>query len=219
MGRMWYRVLVLPVVGMSLLATQQSKSQPKGGAASQAKGGAAVSGVFMGRSGKPMAKTRLFLGVIEKDEETLYATILLGDKPPSALTDDSGKFQFAGIAPGKYAILYQPPPNTQVVPPVQIDIKTLSVKMMPSSMPMLKGLELGKTGEPYPDRPWGAREFRLLKGHTLKNVETGGGTFMKVWNATVRRGASGPYLEMRNGAVVQQELADKSQIKVEAWGY
>ncbi|MBI3665233.1 MAG: hypothetical protein HY236_03245 [Acidobacteria bacterium] len=210
MGSTWFRGLVLSAVGVSLLAAPQT-------AAARPAGGATVSGVFMGRSGKPMGKSRLFLGVVEKDEETLFAGIRLGKKPPSALTDDSGNFQFTGITPGKYVILYEPPPNAQVVPPEQFDIKKLQA-VIPSFLPMLKNLEVGKTGPPFPNRPWGGREFLVLKGHTLKTVEMGG-SFMKIWNATVRRGLSGPYVEMRNGVVEQHDLADKGQIKLEAWSY
>ena len=68
-----------------------------------------------------------------------------------------------------------------------------------------------------PAKVW-AREFTLLKGHTLKTVEMGG-SFMKIWNATIRRGAQGPYIEFRSGALVQQDLANGSQLKIDAWGY
>jgi hypothetical protein len=42
---------------------------------------------------------------------------------------------------------------------------------------------------------------------------------MKIWNATLRRGATGPYLEMRKGVIWQGDFKDKGQIALEAWGF
>jgi hypothetical protein len=42
---------------------------------------------------------------------------------------------------------------------------------------------------------------------------------MKVWNATVRRGQLGPFLELRRGLVWLQDFDDKSEIKFEAWSF
>jgi hypothetical protein len=42
---------------------------------------------------------------------------------------------------------------------------------------------------------------------------------MKIWNATIRRNPAGPYMEIRRGALWQERLNDKSEIKFEAWSY
>jgi hypothetical protein len=42
---------------------------------------------------------------------------------------------------------------------------------------------------------------------------------MKLWNATVRRGKQGPFLEVRRAVVWLHELADKSEIKFDAWSF
>ena len=42
---------------------------------------------------------------------------------------------------------------------------------------------------------------------------------MKIWNATVRRGATGPYLEMRKGRVWQANFTDKAEVKMDAWSF
>ena len=40
---------------------------------------------------------------------------------------------------------------------------------------------------------------------------------MKIWNATARLGSQGPYIEIRRGVIWQEQLKDKSQIKLVAW--
>jgi hypothetical protein len=40
---------------------------------------------------------------------------------------------------------------------------------------------------------------------------------MRIWNATIRRGPAGPFLEVRQGAIWLDRLTDKSQIKFTAW--
>jgi hypothetical protein len=42
---------------------------------------------------------------------------------------------------------------------------------------------------------------------------------MKIWNATVRFGSEGPYLEVRRGMIVEQRFPDKGPIKLIAWSY
>jgi hypothetical protein len=42
---------------------------------------------------------------------------------------------------------------------------------------------------------------------------------MKIWNATLRRGATGPYLEVRKGWIWQADFKDKAEIKLEAWSF
>jgi len=42
---------------------------------------------------------------------------------------------------------------------------------------------------------------------------------MKIWNATVRRGQNGPYMEIRRGLIWLQRFEDGSQIRFEAWSF
>ena len=211
MGTIWFRVLVLPAVCAFLLAAQQTKTQVK----TETKGTATASGVFLGRSGKPMARARLILGSVVGNEDTAYATIRLGASPPSAVTDENGRFQITGFAPGQYTFLYQPAGATPAPPPPEIDITKLA-GVLPSIMPALNNVEIGKT-EPFPDRRW-AGGFTLIKGHTMYCIQVGGG-FMKIWNGTARRGLQGLHLEFRRGAVVRDHWVDKSEKKLEAWSF
>ncbi len=175
-----------------------------------------ASGVFMGRSGKPVAKAKLMLGQVSGDQETPYAKIQLGAKPHTAVTDDSGRFQLTGFKPGRYTIVYVPAGSTLAAPPPEINIRGLAGGIK-SFLPMMRDVEVGRAGAPYPDRPW-AREFTLLKGHTLWCIGLGE-PLMKIWNATVRRGQQGPYMEMRRGFLWQERFDDKAQIKFEGWSF
>lgn len=179
--------------------------------AQPAKASATANGVFVGRSGKPMAKARVILGQVVGDQEVTYAKIKLPPSLPSATTDDQGRFQFKGFPPGEYTIVYVPAGTPPVVP-AEISIKAF-LAVTKSIAPLLRGFELG-TREPYPERPWG-QTFTLMKGHTFWSE----GPTMKIWNATVRRGTSGPYLEIRRGLIWLQRLQDGSQIRFEAWSY
>jgi len=195
--------LILCLATCQLKAGQQAKAP--------AKGTAQATGIFVGRSGKPMAKARVILGEVVGDQEVTYAKIKLPPTLPSATTDEQGRFQFKGFVPGEYTIVYQPAGTPPVVP-AEINIRAF-LAVTKSIAPLLRGFELGKT-EPYPERPWG-KEFTLLKGHTFYSE----GPNMKIWNATVRRGQSGPYMEIRRGLIWLQRLADGSQIKFEAWSF
>ena len=207
MSASWARVLLLPAVGVCLLTTQQAKSQPKASAT--------AGGVFVGRSGKPMAKARVMLGEL-KILGGSPISLRLGPKPLAAVADGSGGFQFTGFTPGsRYAIVYQPA-GAGAAAPAEINIKGLA-SFLVSFLPSLRGVEVGARGAPYPDRPWG-NEFTLLKGHTLFCLQYGG-SFMKIWNATVRCGANGPYLEYRKGEILQVQLDGKTPLKVDAWSY
>jgi len=177
---------------------------------------ATAGGVFVGRSGKPMAKARVVLGAVAGDQQLTYATVKLGAKPPSAVTDAEGRFQFADFAPGRYTIVYQPAGSAAPALPPEMDIRRLSA-VIPSFMPLLKGVEVGSR-DPYPDRSWARGEFTLLKGHTLYTTSIGEPT-MKIWNATVRKGTAGPYVEIRRGMIWMEQLQDKNQLKFEAWSY
>ena len=42
---------------------------------------------------------------------------------------------------------------------------------------------------------------------------------MKIWNATVRKGASGPYLEIRRGVLWTGQIEPGKEIKFDAWSY
>lgn len=202
MSLTWFGPLVL-----ALLASLPADSQPK----PQTKQGASASGVFVCRSGKPMAKARLFMGEVMGDEEVLYAKIKLPDSLPSALTDDQGRFQLTGFPPGQYTIVYQPSGITGLLP-AEINIKPF-LAVTRSTLPMMRNFEIGSTGEPLAERLWG-RTFTLLKGHTFYSQ----GADMKVWNATARLGKQA-YMEIRKGVIWHESFADKSQIKLEAWSY
>jgi hypothetical protein len=183
---------------------QEAKAQPKAGVS--------ASGVFVGRSGKPMAKMRLILAEVAGDQELTYAKIKLAANPPIAISDDKGQFQFTGVTPGMYVVLYAPASSSKVLP-AEINIKAFSA-VAKSPFPLLRDTQIGDTGEPYPDRPWG-RTFTLLKGHTFRAE----GPNMKIWNATARFGPQGPYMEVRKGVIVEQRFPDKGPIKLVAWSY
>jgi len=216
------RILVVLAAGASLCAAQAGKAQPAKPAAQAAKPPAAkapppakadtvADGVFVGRSGKPMAKAKVFLGEVTADEDFPYALVKLPGRLPGAVTDEQGRFQFKNFPPGRYTIVYQPAGAGGLMP-VQIKIAALSATDQ-SIAPGLRGIELGKV-EPFADRTW-TKMFTLLKGHTLMTQ----GDAMKLWNATVRRNPTGPYLEIRRGVIWLQQLGDKSQIKLDAWSY
>ncbi len=198
-------ICLLVPLGTFVLLTAGGQPKP------QPKSGAMAGGVFVGRSGKPMVKARLFLGEILGDQEVTYAKIKLLGALPAATCDDQGKFQFKGFPPGEYTIVYQPAGATAVVP-TEINIKPF-LAVTRSIVPEMSGLELGKN-EPYPERVWGG-VFTLLKGHTFRSE----GPNMKIWNATVRRGPQGPHMEIRRGVIWLHRLGDNSQINVEAWSY
>lgn len=194
-------VFVLLAIGMSLLG-QPPKPQPKTAAT--------ASGVFVGRSGKPMVKARLLLAEVAGDQQVTYARLKLVESV-DAVADQQGQFQLKGFAPGTYAIVYQKAGDTPVIP-VAISIRAL-LAVTKSVMPLLRGIEVGSE-ERYPDRVWG-RQFTLLRGHTFLTE----GASMKIWNATARYGPTGPYLEIRRGTTWLHRLEDKSQIKFDAWSF
>src|SRR5437899_4137295 len=167
MGPTSLRTVALLVMTF-VLTDQPANPQPKAGAA--------ASGVFVGRSGKPMANTRMILAEVTGDQEVIYAKIKLAVNPPIAVTDDKGQFQFRSFIPGMYAVLYSPAPASKVLP-AEINIKALAA-VAKSPFPLLRDTQIGDTGTPYPDRLWG-RTFTLLKGHTFFAE----GANMKIWNA------------------------------------
>jgi hypothetical protein len=193
----WLHVLILLAVP-AYLPGQQSKP------------GATASGVFLGRSGTPMAGARLILCSVHENRDSFRGVLRLLANVPTATADKTGRFEFKGFAPGRYCIIYLPA-GIQAVMANEITISTLE-GIDKSIAPLLRNYELGKS-KPYSERPWG--EFTLLKGHTLWSM----GDTMKLWNATVRRGKQGPFLEVRRAVVWLHELADKSEIKFDAWSY
>jgi hypothetical protein len=167
-------------------------------------------GVFTGRNGNPMAGAKLILCSIHEDRESFRGTLKLLPNVPTATADKTGRFEFRGFTPGKYAIIYLPA-GAQAVLPSEIAISQLEA-IDKSIAPLLRNHELGK-GTPYADRSWG--QFVLLKGHTMYSM----GDTMKVWNATARRGKQGPFMEVRRNVIVLFDLPGKSEIKFDAWSF
>ncbi|HSW49515.1 MAG TPA: hypothetical protein VLH09_05035 [Bryobacteraceae bacterium] len=157
-----------------------------------------------------MAGARLILCSVHENRDSFRGVLRMLDGVPTATADKTGRFAFKGFAKGRYCIIYLPA-GIQAVMPNEIAISTLE-GIDKSIAPLLRDYELGKT-KPYEERPWA--EFALLKGHTLWSM----GDTMKLWNATVRRGKQGPFLEVRRGVVWLHDLADKSEIKFDAWSY
>jgi hypothetical protein len=202
------RLAVLLAVAASLCAGQQPKAQPK--AQPKPAASATATGVFVGRSGKPMVGARIMLAEIVADAEELQARLKLvpnGD----AVADSQGRFELKGFRPGIYALVYQPAGASALLP-AETGIKALFA-VDESPMPLLHNVEIGK-GASSPDRVWG-RQFTLLKGHTFFSK----GRFMNIWNASIRRNPGGPHMEMHRGTIWVENLADKSQLKFEAWSY
>ena len=203
MSRIHLRVPVLLVAAAFSLAGQPPKSQ--------AQPAVAAAGTFMGRSGKPMAKARLVLGAVAADGQWRYATVKIVNNVAAAVTDAKGRFQFKGVVPGTYTLLYHPTGATMLLP-AQISIRGLSAEDR-SILPMMRDVEVGKSFEPLAERACG-QTFTLLKGHTFWSL----GANMKIWNATVRW-RQGPRMEMRKGVIWQERFDGKAEIKLEAWSY
>ncbi|MCW5976836.1 MAG: hypothetical protein KIT09_02100 [Bryobacteraceae bacterium] len=197
---------LLPLLAIGLQAAAQGQ-QPK----PKAQAGAAASGVFTGRSGKPMVKARLYLGQVVGDQTEKYARLRLPPSIPTATTDEQGRFQFKSFPPGEYTIVYQPAGRT-VLAPTEMGIKSLMTEGR-SIAPLLRGQEFGTTS-PLAEQAWGD-QYTLMKGHTFYLRGAG----MQIWNATVRRGPQGPYLEMRKGVIWLQKIENGSEIKFSAWSY
>ena len=189
----WSYILVLLAVAGCLLG-QQPKSVTS------------VSGVFLGKSGKPMAGARLILcqAIVDQAKITPLRNV------PAATADNAGRFAFRGFDPGRWTIIYLLP-GLNVAIPNEIDISALDA-VTKSTLPLMVKVELG-ANQAYAPRPWGP--FTLLKGHTFWSM----GANMKVWNATLRRGQQGPYLEVRRNTVWLQDFEDNCQIKFEAWSF
>jgi hypothetical protein len=168
--------------------------------------GTTASGVFLGKSGKPMAGARLILCEAIEDR----GKIRLLPNVPTAIADKLGRFVFRGFETGRWTIVYLPA-GIEAALPKEIDTSPLEA-VDRSILPLMVKVELG-TEKPYEPRPWGT--FTLLKGHTFWSM----GAQMKIWNATARRGQQGPFLEVRRGAIWLQNFDDHSEIKFEAWSF
>jgi hypothetical protein len=166
-----------------------------------------ANGVFLGKSGKPMAGARLILCEVLEDQGKVRPV----PNVPAATADPQGRFTLRGFQPGRWTMIYLLP-GVNTAAPNEIDISPLEA-VDKSILPLMVRVELG-TDAPYAPRPW-TRQFTLLKGHTFWSM----GQQMKIWNATVRRGAQGPYLELRRGRLWLENFADKGQFKIDAWSF
>jgi len=135
-----FRVLLLTTVALPACAAQIPKTLPKPATS--------VTGVLMGRSGKPMANAHLFMGTVAGDQEDVEAKIVLSGLP-LAQTDAQGRFKLTGFAPERYTIVYYPAGGSSIAP-TQFPIKTLSA-VAPSILPLMKDVEIG-TSEPLAQR-------------------------------------------------------------------
>ena len=146
--------LILLALGASLPG-QQPKSQPKLSTT--------AGGVFIGRSGTPMAGARLLLCEVVEDRDSFRGTARLLANVPVATADKTGRFEFRGFAPGRYTILYLPAGVSAAVPN-EVSVSSLDA-VDKSIAPLLRNTELG-TLKTYEPRQWG--QFTLMKGLSLR---------------------------------------------------
>lgn len=179
-----------------------------------------VSGALTGRASRgPLAKAWVCLGRLTKDEEGKDADLLLTQL--TAVTDEKGNFQIKGVPAGSYTLVYRPAPAAGAKSPPAKGAGKISVRKLAagirSFMPMIRDREVG-VSTPFDERPWPSPEwFTLLKGHTLYCIPLG--SLMKIWNASIRSGRQGPYLEMRKNQIWRQDFQKDTQIKFEAWSF
>ena len=193
----WLHTLVLAAAAVCPAADQPKAPMPA----------TSASGVFLGKSGKPMAGARLILCEALEDQ----AKIRLLPDVPTATADPTGRFTIKGFKPGRYTIIYLPSGVNAAIPN-EIDLSPLEA-VDKSPLPLLNRVEIG-TDKPYDAKPW-TKQFTLMKGHTFMSM----GQNMKIWNATVRRGPTGPFLELRKSAIWLANFDDKGEIKFQAWSY
>lgn len=172
----------------------------------QPKEAISASGVFLGRSGKPMAGARLNLCEVDFDR----AKVAPMRNVPAATADNAGAFTFRGFPAGRYTIIYVLS-GANIAMPNELDIAAIN-SVTKSTMPLMTNTELGRN-QVNEAIPWGP--FTLLKGHTYWSM----GQNMKIYNATLRRGQQGPYLEVRRSIIWLQDFADKTQVKFDAWSF
>lgn len=157
-----------------------------------------------------MAGARLILCGVYENQYSFRGVVRLLDGVPTATADAAGKFEFKGFAPGRYTIIYLPA-AVKIAVPNEITVSPLDA-VDQSIAPLLRSTELG-TSRPYEPRIWGP--FTLMKGHTFWST----GPQMKIWNATVRRGQQGPFLEVRRGNLWMQQMAAGTEVKFDAWSF
>ena len=130
------------------------------------------------------------------------------------VTDDDGRFQIEEVPASTYTLVYQPSPATGARGGREISVANLAAGQR-STMPDLREREVG-TFKPFKQRPW-SRQYTLMKGHTLFN--TASGKRWKIWNASVRRGRRGPFLEIRKNKIWRQDFQKDSNVTFEAWSF
>ena len=176
-----------------------------------------VSGSISGRVSRgPLPKAWVGLGKLTKDEDGKDDQLLLTEF--SAVADEKGNFQIKGVPAGIYTLVYRPAPPGGKSAPAKGGGKISVIKLsagIRSFMPMVRNQEVG-TRDPFPQRPW-SPEFTLMKGHTLFCIPMG--SLMKIWNASVRSGRQGPYLEMRKSQIWTQNIGKDTQFKIETWSF
>lgn len=171
-----------------------------------------ISGTLNGHNSRaPLAKAWVGLAKVTRDQEGRDTAVTLTEF--SAMTDEKGYFQFKGVPAGIYTVIYKPGPATPSRAGTTIPVRKLSM-VIKSFMPMMRDKEVGRE-VPLEERQW-SPEFTLLKGHTLYCLPMS--PHMKIWNASVRNGRQGPYLEVRKNQIWAQEIVKDTQLKVEAWG-
>ena len=198
MGAKWLHTLVLATATVCLLG-KDPIAQPKPATT--------ASGVFLGKSGTPMAGARVILCEALEDR----GLIKLLPNVPTATTDAAGRFTLRSFDPGRYTMIYLPAGVNAAIPN-EIDLSALEAADK-SPLPLMNRVEL-LADKPNESRPW-SRQCTLMPGHSFWAM----GQYRKVWNATVRRGPQGPFLELRRGAIWLQNVNDKSEVKLEGWSY
>ena len=172
-----------------------------------------VSGALSGRiSHAPLAKAWVGLGRLAKDANGQDAVLSLTEF--NAVTDEKGNFQIKEVPTGTYTLVYRPAPASAAKAGLKIPVSKLSAAIH-SFMPMIRDREVG-VSDPFPERPWTAG-FSLMNGHTLYCQPLG--TQMTIWNASVRSGRQGPFLEMRRNKIWSQDFQRETQLKFEAWSF
>jgi len=194
----WFHTLVIAAATVSLAAGQTKQASNPA---------TTVTGVFVGKSGKPMVSARLILCEVFEDRGKVKPVAGV----QAATTDKAGAFTIKGFNPGRYTLIYLLAGQSGEVPG-EIDTTALEATDK-SPMPLMGRMELG-TDKPNQPRMWG-KQYTLMKGHTFMSM----GQTMKIWNATARRGWQGPYIELRGGRIWLQDFKDKAQIKFEGWSY
>jgi len=191
-------------------ATEEA-AEPEAAAVDPTPGEMVATGVFRNRSGEPIADALVVFGRVITDSLMRPETVQLGPTAIIATTDEEGKFTVDDFEPGEYALVYQPS-GTSARMPAALIVNPLAGNAE-SFMPGLEDVEIGKDSN-YEERTWGTG-YVLLKGHTLFAKDK----LMSIYNATVRTGSVGPYVEWRKGNILTVDLQDNAEIEIDAWSY